>query len=94
MGLHAGDVIKVVKGYVRAGLDGKPVINLGNYSAIETVPDDSSIPPIDSLTITVDAINSLQDNTVISGIVNSNPRVTDFVNPRGEASKSLSPALK
>ena len=89
MGLHAGDVIKIVKGYVRAGLDGKPVINLGNYSAIETVPDDSSIPQIDSLTITVDAINSLQDNTVISGIVNSNPRVTDFVNPRGEASKSL-----
>ena len=83
MGLQAGDVIKIVKGYVRAGLDGKPVINLGNYSAIETVPDDSSIPPIDSLTITVDAINSLQDNAVISGIVNSNPRVTDFVNPRG-----------
>ena len=28
MGLQAGDVIKIVKGYVRAGLDGKPVINL------------------------------------------------------------------
>jgi ssDNA-binding replication factor A large subunit len=82
-------VIKIVKGYVRAGLDGKPVINLGNYSAIETAPDDSSIPTIDSLTITVDAINSLQDNAVISGTVNSNPRVTDFVNARGEASKSL-----
>ena len=89
MSLQVGDVIKIVKGYVRAGLDGKPVINLGNYSAIETAPDDSSIPTIDSLTITVDAINSLQDNAVISGIVNSNPRVTDFVNPRGEASKSL-----
>ena len=89
MGLQAGDVIKIVKGYVRAGLDGKPVINLGNYSTIETAPDDSSIPTIDSLTITVDAINSLQDNVVISGIVNSNPRVTEFVNARGEASKSL-----
>ncbi|MDQ3851304.1 MAG: single-stranded DNA-binding protein [Thermoproteota archaeon] len=89
MGLQAGDVIKIVKGYVRAGLDGKPVINLGNYSTIETVPDDSSIPTIDSLTITVDAVNSLQDNAVISGTVNSNPRVTDFVNARGEPSKSL-----
>jgi ssDNA-binding replication factor A large subunit len=89
MGLHAGDVIKIVKGYVRAGLDGKPVINLGNYSTIETVPDDSSIPTIDSLTITVDAVNSLQDNAAISGTVNSNPRVTDFVNARGEATKSL-----
>jgi ssDNA-binding replication factor A large subunit len=89
MGLHAGDVIKVVKGYVRAGLDGKPVINFGNYSTIEAAPEDSSIPTIDSLTVTVDAINALQDNVVISGIVNSNPRVTDFVNARGEASKSL-----
>ncbi|MDQ4050136.1 MAG: single-stranded DNA-binding protein [Thermoproteota archaeon] len=89
MGLQVGDVIKVVKGYVRAGLDGKPVINLGNYSTIETVPDDSSIPTIDSLTITVDAINSVQDNTVVSGIINSNPRVTDFTNSRGEVSKSL-----
>jgi ssDNA-binding replication factor A large subunit len=89
MGLQAGDVIKIVKGYVRAGLDGKPVINLGSYSTIETVHDDSSIPTIDSLTITVDAINSPQDSTVISGVVNSNPRVTDFVNARGEASKSL-----
>jgi ssDNA-binding replication factor A large subunit len=89
MGLQAGDVIKIVKGYVRAGLDGKPVINLGNYSTIETVPDDSSIPTIDSLTITVDAIDSLQDNAAISGTVNSNPRVTDFVNARGEATKSL-----
>jgi ssDNA-binding replication factor A large subunit len=89
MGLQAGDVIKIVKGYVRAGLDGKPVVNLGNYSTIETVPDDSSIPTIDSLTITVDGINSLQDNTIVSGIVNSNPRVTDFVNARGEVSKSL-----
>src|SRR5918912_1541887 len=55
MGLQAGDLIKVVKGYVRAGLDGKPIINLGNYSAIETVrDDDSTIPMIDSLTIPID----------------------------------------
>ena len=89
MGLRPGDVIKVVKGYVRAGLDGKPVINLGSYGTIETAYDDSSIPTIDSLTTTVDAINSPQDSTVVSGVVNSNPRVTEFVNARGEASKSL-----
>ena len=51
--------------------------------------DDPSIPTLDSLTITVEAINSPQDNTIISGVVNSNPRVTNFVNSRGEASKSL-----
>jgi len=89
MGLQAGDVIRIVKGYVRAGLDGKPVINLGSYSAIETVSDDSAIPTIDSLTISLEDINGIQDSAVVSGTVNSNPRITDFVNPRGEASKVL-----
>lgn len=89
MGLQAGDLIKIVKGYVRAGLDGKPVINLGSYSSIELAQDDPSIPTIDSLTANIDSISETQDSAVISGYVNSNPRITDFVNQRGEPSKSL-----
>jgi replication factor A1 len=89
MGLRAGDMIKIVKGYVRAGLDGKPVINLGSYSAIETVQDDHSIPNIDSLETTIDTVNGPQDSAVITGIVANNPRISEFVNLRGEASKSL-----
>ena len=89
MSLKVGDVIKIVKGYVRAGLDGKPIINLGSYSAIEAVNDDSAIPTIDSLTISVDGINGTLDSAIISGTVNSNPRINDFVNTRGETSQSL-----
>lgn len=89
MGLQVGDVIKIIKGYVRAGLDGKPVINLGSYSAIEAVRDDPSIPSIDSMTSTIDSVNGPQDIAVITGTVSANPRVNEFVNPRGEASKSL-----
>lgn len=89
MGLQAGDVIKVVKGYVRAGLDGKAIVNLGSYGSLEVVPDDNSISAIDSLTVGIDQINETQDSAVISGVVNSNPRITDFVNQRGEPSKSL-----
>jgi ssDNA-binding replication factor A large subunit len=89
MGLQVGDVIKIIKGYVRAGLDGKPVINLGSYSAIETVNDDPAIPSIDSLAATVDSVAGPQDSAVISGTISSNPRISDFVNVRGEASKSL-----
>ena len=89
MGLQAGDIIKIIKGYVRAGLDGKPVINLGSYSAIETVRDDPAIPSIDSLNSTIDAITEPQDSAVISGNVSANPRVSEFVNARGEPSKSL-----
>lgn len=90
MRLQVGDIIKIVKGYVRAGLDGKPIINLGSYSAIESVRDDSAaIPTIDSLTISIDSITGTLDSAVVAGVVNANPRVTEFVNPRGEASKSL-----
>lgn len=89
MGLQVGDVIKIIKGHVRAGLDGKPVINLGSYSAIETVQDDPAIPNIDSLATTVDAVNGPQDSAVITGTIASNPRISEFVNVRGEASKSL-----
>jgi len=89
MGLQAGDIIKIIKGYVRAGLDGKPVINLGSYSTIETVQDDPAIPSIDSLNSTVDAVTGSQDSAVITGTISANPRVSQFVNARGEASKSL-----
>jgi ssDNA-binding replication factor A large subunit len=90
MGLQAGDIIKIVKGYVRAGLDGKPIINLGSYSAIESVRDDSAdIPTIDSLTVSIDSITGTLDSAVVAGVVNANPRVTEFVNQRGDASKSL-----
>ncbi|AIF83130.1 hypothetical protein NTE_01057 [Candidatus Nitrososphaera evergladensis SR1] len=89
MGLQAGDLVKIVKGYVRAGLDGKPIVNLGSYSAIEVAQGDSDIPPLDSLAMTVDDVKEVQDSAVITGVVNANPRISDFVNQRGEASKSL-----
>jgi ssDNA-binding replication factor A large subunit len=89
MGLQAGDLVKIVKGYVRASLDGKPIVNLGSYSTIELAQGDSDIPSIDSIAITVDDVKEVQDSAVVIGTVNSNPRISDFVNQRGEASKSL-----
>ncbi|HEY3094405.1 MAG TPA: hypothetical protein VGJ42_01475 [Nitrososphaera sp.] len=89
MGLQAGDIIKIIKGYVRAGLDGKPVINLGSYSTIETLRDDPAIPSIDSLNSSIDAVTGPQDSAVITGTIINNPRISEFVNARGEPSKSL-----
>lgn len=89
MGLHSGDMVKISKAYVRAGLDGKPIINLGSYGVIEATPDDPSIPQITSLVISVDDIKEAIDGAAVTGIVNVNPRVSDFVNARGELSKSL-----
>lgn len=90
MGLQAGDLIRVVKGYVRAGLDGKPILNLGSYSALEVVRDDpKEIPGLDSMAMTVDDVKEPQDSAIVTGVVNANPRISEFVNQRGEASKSL-----
>jgi replication factor A1 len=94
MGLRPGDLVRVVKGYVRSGLDGKPILNLGSYSSLEVVKDDPQqqqqmIPAIDSLALAVDDVKETQDAAVITGVVNANPRINDFVNQRGEASKSL-----
>jgi ssDNA-binding replication factor A large subunit len=89
MGLQAGDLVRIIKGYVRAGLDGKPIINLGSYGALEVLQDQKDVPDIDSVTITIDDVKETQDNAVISGFVNANPRISEFVNQRGEPSKSL-----
>ena len=90
MGLQVGDLVKIIKAYVRAGLDGKPILNLGSYSALEVVKDDSGqIPALDSIAMSIDDIKDTQDSAVIAGLVNSNPRISEFVNQRGEPSKSL-----
>ncbi|HZT36037.1 MAG TPA: hypothetical protein VFA15_08955, partial [Nitrososphaera sp.] len=46
-------------------------------------------PPIDSIALNVADVNSPVDNAVLTGVVNSNPRLSDFVNQRGEPSRSL-----
>ncbi|HJS81285.1 MAG TPA: hypothetical protein VJ742_00455, partial [Nitrososphaera sp.] len=89
MGLHSGDVIRISKAYVKAGLDGKPIINLGSYGVIENIQDDSTIPSIGSLVVSIDDVKEPVDSAAISGVVNVNPRISDFVNARGEMSKSL-----
>jgi replication factor A1 len=39
--------------------------------------------------MTIDDVKETQDSAVITGTVNANPRINEFVNQRGEASKSL-----
>ena len=90
MGLQPGDLVKISRCHVKSGIDGKPIINLSSNGIIEPIGnDDASIPNIDSMTITVDNVNDLRENVIIIGKVNSNPRLSEFNNIRGELSKSL-----
>ncbi|HEU4444320.1 MAG TPA: hypothetical protein VFR94_06590 [Nitrososphaeraceae archaeon] len=88
--LKPGDLIRISRGYVKSSLNGSPVINLGSNSTIEKVNDNNSaVPEIDSITISVTDIKEPRDFAVVAGRVSSNPRVSEFTNSRGEAAKSL-----
>ncbi len=40
MGITIGDLIKISKGQVKSGMDGKPIINLSGNGTIEHLPDE------------------------------------------------------
>jgi ssDNA-binding replication factor A large subunit len=90
LNLKPGDLIRISHGYVKSTLDGKPAVNLGQNSSIEILRDtETLIPSIDSITISVDDISQPRENAVVRGKIISNPRISEFTNVRGEASKSL-----
>jgi hypothetical protein len=94
-----GDLIKISHGYTKSGFDNKPFINLGSKGMIEKSSssttdndyndDNLEIPSIDSITKTVEDIKEPVDNIIVTGVINSNPRVSRYVNFRSEPGKSL-----
>ena len=47
--LKPGDLVKIIKAYVKSDLTGSPTINLGSGSTIEAVESTSDIPSLDSI---------------------------------------------
>ncbi|MBA3286274.1 MAG: hypothetical protein H0U27_14615 [Nitrosopumilus sp.] len=91
IGITIGDLVKISKGQVKSGMDGKPIINLSGNGTIEHLPDEKkhNIPTIEEITITTDTLDAPKENLVISGIIKTDPRISGFTNIRGEHSKSL-----
>ncbi len=90
MGLRPGDMIKLSKGYVKSGLDGKPFINVGMDCQLEKTKEaPSEIPDLSAMTRTIENVGSPADNIIIEGYVRSNPRMSDYRDSRGNMSKSL-----
>jgi ssDNA-binding replication factor A large subunit len=89
-GLKPGDLIKISRGYVKASFNGSPLVSLGSNSSVEIIHESNpAIHDINSIAMSVDDIKQPRDNAVIVGKVNSNPRISEFTNARGERSKSL-----
>jgi ssDNA-binding replication factor A large subunit len=91
LALKLGDLIKVSKGQVKAGMDNKPIINLSSNGSIEIVSENDKyqIPLLSELTETIDDLDVPKENMVISGRITSDPRISTFTNSRGERAKSL-----
>jgi len=92
--LKPGDLIKIVKAYVKSDLNGTPTINIGSGSTIETTQNKSEIPTIDSITVDVSSVQENQKDLVVSGIIDGQINSMKFTNSRGEPGKGLRLRLK
>ena len=92
--LKPGDLVKIIKAYVKSDLTGLPTINIGSGSTIEAVKSDRNIPSLDSITVDVSTAKEDQRDLVISGTVNGMINLMEFTNSRGQPSKALKFRIK
>ena len=87
--LKPGDLIKIIKAYVKSDLTGAPTINIGSGASIETSQSESDIVSIDSKITDVSEIKDDQKDLIISGTLGSAMSLLEFTNSKGQPSKAL-----
>ena len=92
--LKPGDLIKIIKAYIKSDLNGSPTINVGSGSNIESTNKESKIRAVDELTIDVSEVKENQSNLVVSGKIDGSITTLEFTNRRGEPGKGLKMRLK
>lgn len=92
--LKPGDLIKIIKAYVKSDLNGAPTINIGSGSTIEPLENNSTIPSIESITKDVSEIKSDDNNVVISGILDGMISPMTFTTSKGQPGTALRLSLK
>ncbi|HET9008494.1 MAG TPA: hypothetical protein VFN17_00005, partial [Nitrosarchaeum sp.] len=92
--LKPGDLIKIIKAYVKSDLNGSPTINIGSGSNIEITDNKSEIPTIDKITKDISELKEGQKDLVITGIIDGVVNSMEFTNSRGQPGKALRMRLK
>ncbi|MBS3922514.1 MAG: single-stranded DNA-binding protein [Nitrosarchaeum sp.] len=92
--IKPGDLIKIIKAYVKSDLSGSPTINIGSGSNIEITDDKSDIPTIDKITKDISELHEGQKDLVISGTIDGIVSSMEFTNSRGQPGKALRMRLK
>ena len=86
LSIKAGSLVRVVKGYVKAGLDGKPALHVGHRGYIETLPEDEGFITLDEISRDVADVKGAERNLVIKGVVDSEPKHSEFARKEGSGS--------
>ena len=92
--LRPGDLIKIIKAYVKSDLTGAPTINIGSGASIETSQSESDIASIDSKIIDIGDTKEDQRDIIVSGTLGSAMSLLEFTNSKGQPSKALKFRLK
>jgi len=92
--IKPGDLIKIIKAYVKSDLNGDPTINVGSGSNLEAIDNESDIPDIDSITKDVSESKEGQKDLVLSGIIDGMITGMEFTNSLGQPRKALRMRLK
>jgi replication factor A1 len=92
--IKPGDLIKIIKAYVKSDLNGEPTINIGTGANLQTVQNDSDIPNIDNITKDVSELQEGQKDLVVSGMIDGMISGMEFTNSRGQPGKALRMRLK
>ena len=92
--LKPGDLIKIIKAYVKSDLNGKPTINIGSGSHIEPYHNESDIRSIDDITVDVSKVKEGDTDLAVSGKIDGMISSMEFTNSRGQPGKALRLRLK
>jgi hypothetical protein len=87
-GIAVDSPVRVLNGYVRQGLDGKPALNLGRKGKIEMLGDEKLVSKLASLSTisrNVDEIGDAQELGAIEGLVTSDSRSSVFTRQDGSS---------
>jgi replication factor A1 len=87
--LKPGDLVKIIKAYVKSDLTGAPTINIGSGGTIEPKKSNSNIPLINSITIDASQIKEAQKDLVVTGKISGVINLLEFTNSKGQPSTAL-----
>ncbi|MGQ0376567.1 MAG: single-stranded DNA-binding protein, partial [Nitrososphaerota archaeon] len=92
--LKSGDLVKIVKAYVKSDLNGAPTLNIGSGSDIEVINKQTNIPSLESITKDVNSLKENEKDLVISGNIDGNISLMEYANSQGQLRTALRFRLK